>query len=83
MNPRIQKISGDIEKLRRKITDGQARLRELERQKLELENADIIAAVRSIDVPPEELSALIAKLQNQSAAHFEQEQEEQIFEDEN
>ena len=80
MNPRIQKISSDIEKLRLKITDGQARLRELERQKLELENADIVAAVRSIDVPPEELSALIAKLQNHSTSHFEQ--EAQIFEDE-
>ena len=75
MNPRILKITGDIERLRRKITDNQARLRDLERQKLELENAGIIAAVRSIDVPPEELTALIQKLQNQPVPHLEQEEE--------
>jgi len=71
LNPRIQKISDDIEKLRRKISSAQSRLRDLERQKLELENADIIAAVRGIDVPPEELHALIARLQTQPVPHFE------------
>ena len=83
MNPRIEKITNDIIKLRRKITTAQTRLRELERQKVELENADIISAVRSIGVPPEEVAALIAKLQNQPVPHFEPEQEEQVFEDEN
>lgn len=71
MNPKIQKITQDIEKLRHKITAGQARLRELERQKIELENADIVAAVRSMDVAPEELRALIARLQAQPVPHFE------------
>lgn len=64
MNPRIQKITDDIEKLRYKITSSQTRLRELERQKIELENADIVATVRSMDVPPEELQNLIKRLQN-------------------
>ena len=64
LNPRIQKITDDIEKLRHKITSSQTRLRELERQKIELENADIIATVRSMDVPPEELQNLIKRLQN-------------------
>lgn len=73
MNPRIKKITEDIAKLKRKITDNQARLRELERQKTELENADIVAAVRAIDVPPEELAALIAKLQSKLISQFEQE----------
>jgi hypothetical protein len=63
LNPRIQKITEDIAKLKRKITSNQARLRELERLKVELENADIVAAVRSIDVAPEALAALIQKLQ--------------------
>ena len=70
MNPRIQKISEDIAKLQRKISSSQARLRDLERQKLELENADIVAAVRSIDVPPDELQVLIQKLQSQATPHF-------------
>ena len=75
MNPKIQKLTDEIEKLRRKISDGQSRLRDLERQKFELENADIVAAVRSIDVPPEELRALIARLQNQPVPHFEPEED--------
>ena len=82
MNPRIQKVTGDIAKLKRKITASQARLRELERQKLELENADIVAAVRSIDVPPEELAALIARLQTPATSKHEHE-EEQFVEEEN
>jgi len=76
LNPRIQKITNDIEKLRHKITTGQARLRDLEQQKLELENADIIAAVRSMDVAPEELRALIARLQAQPVPHFEPREDE-------
>ena len=80
MNPRIEKITNDIAKLRRKISDNQARLKELERQKLELENADILAIVRSINVPPEELASLLAKLKNQPIPHFEPE-EAQIFEE--
>ena len=80
MNPRIQKITSEIAKLRRKISDGQARLRDLERQKTELENADIIAAVRSIDVPPEEFAALILKLQNPSVPNHEPQEEAQDFE---
>ena len=63
MNPRTKKITDEIEKLRHKISSAQARLRELERQKLEQENADIVAAVRAIDVPPEELRAVLARLQ--------------------
>jgi len=76
LNPKILKISDDIEKLRRKISSAQARLRDLERQKIELENAAIVAAVRGIDVPPEELQALLQRLQNQSVPHFEPEEDD-------
>ena len=78
MNPRIQKITNDIEKLRRKITDGQAWMRELERQKLELENADIIATVRALDVPPEQFQALIAQLQAQTIPHYKPREESEL-----
>ena len=80
MNPRIQKISEDIEKLRRKISGAQVRLRDLERQKIELENADIVAAVRSMDVPPEELQNLIRRLQSPIAPSAEVQREEGEFE---
>ena len=85
MNPRIQKITDEIERLKRKITNNQARLRDLERQKVELENADIVAAVRSIDVPPEDLSAFIQKLQSRAIPDLETEQQPQeghFFEEE-
>ena len=82
MNPRIEKITEDIAKLKRRIINSQTRLRDLERQKVELENADIIAAVRRIDVPPEEIAALIQKLQNQAVPNLEAEEEAKTFEDE-
>ena len=42
----------------------QARVKELERQRTELENADIISLVRAIDATPEELAALLRTLKN-------------------
>lgn len=53
----IDKIEAEISKNRAKISELQARLRELERQKIETENADIIALVRGIDIPPEEFAS--------------------------
>jgi len=57
MNPKISKIIGDIEKTKEKIAEHQTRLRELERLKIEVENADIVAMVRGIDIPPGEFEA--------------------------
>ena len=65
MNPRIQKITEDITKLRRRIEAAQTRIRELERQKIEIENTDIVALVRAIGIPPEELAAFAKRLQTQ------------------
>ncbi len=59
MNPRLQKVTDEIEKLRRKVNDYQSRLRDLERQKTEMENADIVAMVRGIDIPPEQLAEFV------------------------
>jgi len=59
MSPKIKKILGEIQKAREKISDYQNRLKELERTKTELENADIVALVRAIDIPPSELEAFV------------------------
>lgn len=59
MNTKIEKITAEIDKLRGKISSMQSRLRDLERQKTELENADIIAAVRGVDIAPDELAAFM------------------------
>ena len=59
MNPRIAKIREEIERIKVKMTKGQMRLRELEKQLTELENADIVAAVRGVDIAPDELAAFM------------------------
>jgi transposase-like protein len=61
MNPRIKKVSADIAKAKRKIAEQTAKLKELERQKTELENAEYVAACRSVDMSPEQLAAFIRK----------------------
>jgi len=59
MNPRIEKIKDEIEKTKDKVNKGQIRLRELEKQLTDLENADIVAAIRGVDIAPEELAAFV------------------------
>ena len=59
MNPKIKKIDAEYEKNAAKITELQARQRELEKQRLELENLDIIGMVRSMGLTPDQLAALI------------------------
>ena len=67
MNPKVEKITGEIDRLRGKITSYQNRVRELERQKTELENADIVAAVRGIDIAPDELAAFVRMFREQQS----------------
>ena len=59
MNPRIAKLKDEIEKTKDKVNKGQIRLRELEKQLTDLENADIVAAVRGVDIAPDELAAFV------------------------
>ena len=64
MNQKIQKILTEIEKIKGKITTQQARLRELEQQKTELENTEIVGMVRGLEVTPEELASIIQAIRN-------------------
>ncbi len=59
MNPKIKKIDSEYEKNAAKITELQERQRELEKQRLELENLDIIGMVRSMGLTSDQLAALI------------------------
>jgi rubrerythrin len=59
VNPRIAKIKDEIEKIKVKMNRGQIRLRELEKQLTDLENADIVAAVRGVEIAPDELAAFV------------------------
>jgi len=60
MNLKITRVAGEIEKMKVKLAEAQARLRELEKQKTELENAELVAAVRGMKATPEELEAFLA-----------------------
>ncbi len=59
MNAKIQRIINEIEKTKDKICEFQARLKELEKQKTELENMEIISAVRGMDISFADLATLL------------------------
>lgn len=59
MNPKIIKIETELEKTKKRISELQDHARELEQQKTELENTDIVGLVRDAGMNPQELSALI------------------------
>jgi hypothetical protein len=59
LNPKLQKILREIERAKAKIAELQAALPALEKQKSELENAEIIKVFRSADVAPGDFAAFI------------------------
>ena len=59
MNIKIERISKEIQKVKDKISEFQARLRELEKQKTELENMEIVDVVRGMDISLADLAALL------------------------
>lgn len=66
-NPKIEKVKDDIEKMRGKIADFQGKLRILERKKIDLENEEIIALVRSERISDTELNTLMQSLRREPA----------------
>ena len=60
-NKKILKIEKEIQKTREKITEQQNKLKELEVQKTEAENLEIVQMVRSLHMTPAELSVFLAK----------------------
>lgn len=59
MNTKIERVSKDIQKTKDKINEFQIKLRELEKQKTELENMEIVDAVRGMDISLLDLAALL------------------------
>ena len=58
------KIQAEIEKVTAKITEQQARLKELEQKKLEAENCEIVDIVRGMSVSLSELPVLLQQLRS-------------------
>ena len=46
-----EKIQGEIDKVKTKIAEQQARLKELEQNKREVENSEIVEVVRGMSIP--------------------------------
>ena len=58
-NPKIEKTKTDIAKTKAKIAEYQGRLRDLERQKIDFENLEIIALYRREKFSEDEFAALM------------------------
>ena len=59
MNPKFKKIDAEYAKNTEKISALQNRQKELEKQRRELENLDIVGLVRGMGMTAEELAALM------------------------
>lgn len=80
MNPKIKKINKEHAKNVAKIAELQARQAELEKQRTELENLDIIGLVRNVGLSPDQLAALIRSSDPSAVRSPEPEQEGPAYE---
>ena len=62
MNPKIKKTREELERTKAKFIEFQTLIPQLEKSIIDMENTEIIKAVRSADVPLDELPAFIASL---------------------
>ncbi|EFE14217.1 DUF4315 family protein [Clostridium sp. M62/1] len=71
---KIERIDREITKTREKIAEYQEKLKNLEAQKTEAENLEIVQMVRALRMTPEQLSAMLSGgTRPGMAAHAEQE----------
>ena len=64
MNAKIERVNREIEKTKGKIATQQARLRDLEQQKTNLENEEIVALFRREKLTETEFAALLRGQRN-------------------
>lgn len=67
LNQKLQKVTREIERAKAKIAELQAALPLLEKQKTELENAEIIKVFRSANVTPDDITAFVEKVKSNTA----------------
>ena len=56
------KIEAEIEKVKGKIAEQQARLKELEQRRTEVENSEIVDIVRGMSIPLDELPVVLQQI---------------------
>lgn len=59
MSPKIEKLNRDIEKTEAKIAELQDKLRDLKKQKTELENNELVSLCRDNGISPADLAAYL------------------------
>ena len=67
MNPKIQKTINEIEKTKTRIAEFQVRLQELEAQRIDMENTEIVGLFRSVDIAPQDLADFIRAFKAQNS----------------
>lgn len=72
---KLERIEAEIAKTKDAISKQQARLRELEAQKTEVENLQIVQMVRAMRMTPAELSAFLDKQTATAATRFSREED--------
>ena len=68
MNNKLTKLQMEIDKIKQKISEQQTRLHELEQQKTEIENTEIVELVRSMKMNTSELSTFLKAYREKSDA---------------
>ncbi|MEG0944048.1 MAG: DUF4315 family protein [Angelakisella sp.] len=66
MNSKLKKLLLEIDKTKEKLSVQQAKLRELERQRTELENTEMVELIRSTKMNTEELSTFLKAFREKS-----------------
>ena len=71
------KIEAEIEKVKAKIAEQQARLKELEQKKLKAENSEIVEIVRGMSISLADLPLVLQRLRSGASGHGGQKPTEQ------
>lgn len=82
MSKKKQKVILEISKTKKKISDLQEKLRELERQKTEIENTEIVELVRSTKMNTSELATFLKAHREKNDVSFIMEKREDINDEE-
>ncbi len=80
---KIERIDQEIAKTREKIAEQQEKLKDLEAQKTEAENLEIVQMVRALHMTPAQLSAMLSggMVPGRAAGPADSEQEEMTHEE--
>ena len=80
---KIERIDQEIAKTREKIAEQQEKLKDLEAQKTEVENLEIVQMVRALHMTPAQLSAMLSggMVPGRAAGPADSEQEEMTHEE--